>query len=243
MDGSSFDRLSRQFAARATRRRALGAVAGALIAGAAGAGAADTARVCTRPGRACTRDGQCCSGRCRRPAGSRSRQRLVCDCPTGETLCGMTCQDLQTTASNCGACGHACDAGADACTDGACTCGDGPACTGGVSCIDGVCGVTTCVAPDYQNGIYCAVSMSGVVESVTAGTVYPSTSPNDVACTGDAQCTAYANVQCGAPSVWCVCIRGYDEGNDFMTLSDGYESASPGLIPAGSGGCMIVTLA
>jgi hypothetical protein len=54
-------------------------------------------------------------------------------CPAGtgtcETASGITCVDLQTDATNCGACGAVCGAGL-ACVAGACT----PQCTGAVTC-------------------------------------------------------------------------------------------------------------
>jgi hypothetical protein len=40
-------------------------------------------------------------------------------CPTGQTLCGSGCVDLQSDAANCGSCSEACAAGS-ACVDGSC---------------------------------------------------------------------------------------------------------------------------
>ncbi|MEZ4408038.1 MAG: MXAN_6577-like cysteine-rich protein [Polyangiales bacterium] len=40
-------------------------------------------------------------------------------CPTGQTVCGSACADLQSSESNCGACGNACGSG-ERCVAGAC---------------------------------------------------------------------------------------------------------------------------
>lgn len=44
-------------------------------------------------------------------------------CQTGQSACGSTCVDLQTSATNCGACNRACPAGLS-CTAGNCACPD-----------------------------------------------------------------------------------------------------------------------
>jgi hypothetical protein len=212
MDGSSFDRLSRQFAARATRRRALGAVAGALIAGAAGAGTADAARVCTTYGRACTRDGQCCSKRCQRDPRSRSRQRLTCACPVGESPCGTTCIDLAASTDNCGACGAPCDPLlADACTDGACTCGAGDSCGAGEKCSSGACIPLTCTMA--AGSIACFVSTAGEIYQAGAVADYFPSNSGEYGCTNDSECTANDGGFCSQPGYWCGC--GYAFNNRF----------------------------
>jgi hypothetical protein len=53
-------------------------------------------------------------GRCR--PGKTGAQ---CLCPTGQTLCGTTCADLQTDPANCGVCGTVCAAG-QACVSASC---------------------------------------------------------------------------------------------------------------------------
>jgi Stigma-specific protein, Stig1 len=78
-------------------------------------------------------------------------------CPMGQSLCGATCVDLQTSASNCGMCGRMCPGGA-ACAMGVCqaTCGLAglPCCVGsnceeGTTCTAGMC-VRGMPAPTYS---------------------------------------------------------------------------------------------
>ncbi len=76
----------------------------------------DPAETCTGSGAACPADvtssctsGQTCTaGVC-----------MAMGCPTGQTLCGGSCIDTQTSPTQCGACGNACPAG-NACTAGVC---------------------------------------------------------------------------------------------------------------------------
>ena len=44
-----------------------------------------------------------------------------CRCPSGQTLCNGQCVSLQTSTSNCGACGNACTGGR-LCNSGMCAC-------------------------------------------------------------------------------------------------------------------------
>jgi hypothetical protein len=60
-----------------------------------------------------------------------------CSCPADQ--CGNVCVDLQTDASNCGACGVTCSA-RESCVNGRCTCTSSAAtCPGGGSCCSGLC--------------------------------------------------------------------------------------------------------
>src|SRR5262249_49424187 len=45
-------------------------------------------------------------------------------CPSGQTACGQTCFDLDSSAQHCGACGTSCGAG-QSCTNGSCVCATG----------------------------------------------------------------------------------------------------------------------
>ena len=65
-------------------------------------------------------------------AGSSGNGAADAGCP--HTLCGSSCVDTQTSASNCGSCGNACATGAT-CQSGACVCPGGEAACSGV-CVD-----------------------------------------------------------------------------------------------------------
>lgn len=97
MDGNRFDDVTRTLARSGSRRQALKALAGSLVAAIAWPHRAEAAR-CPR--------GQ----RCRR----------IC-CSAGTTCCGSYCADLQTNLGNCGACGNDCSQqGGGACCGGIC---------------------------------------------------------------------------------------------------------------------------
>jgi hypothetical protein len=237
MDGSSFDRLSRQFAARATRRRALGAVAGALIAGAAGAGAAEAARVCTTYGRACTRDGQCCSKSCQRDPRSRSRQRLSCACPVGESPCGTTCIDLAASTDNCGACGAACDPLlADACTDGTCTCGAGDSCGAGEKCYAGACIPLTCTMA--AGSAICVVSTTGEIGQFSTAAEFFQSNSGEYGCDRDSECTLNDEGACSRAGVWCGCVFAFDLGSGLTAFIQYMATAESVTVTDGSGVCL-----
>ena len=157
MDDSRFDDLSRLFGRVRSRRHlvraTLGVLSGAALVGAADAEASTRRSTICRPGGyQCTRDGQCCHGRCKSIATPGTRRvRLVCACPSGQTLCGTRCVDLDTDTRHCGACGRRCRAG-ESCCDGVCAAigtpaacaGCGDVCDPGDSCVDGEC-TSVCV--------------------------------------------------------------------------------------------------
>jgi len=120
MDGSHFDGIVRGLATTLTRRRALAGLFGLAVAGAASeASAAERRRPCQRLGVQCTRDGQCCSGICRTQELPGRRRRQVCACPAGLQACRGECVEVESDASNCGACGQSCNGGE--CIAGECT--------------------------------------------------------------------------------------------------------------------------
>jgi len=111
-------------------------------------------------------------------------------CPTGQTLCGTTCVNLQTDPNDCAACGHVCAAptgGAAACSGGACAgscpagntlCGAGV--DGGGSCVDlqtdpnhcGACAPAggACPMGVCSDGV-CLYAPAGVQANVAVSTV------------------------------------------------------------------------
>jgi hypothetical protein len=54
-------------------------------------------------------------------------------CPSANACCGQSCIDLNTSFTNCGACGHSCRQG-EQCIGGSCHCNGGPPCTGSAVC-------------------------------------------------------------------------------------------------------------
>src|ERR1041384_3934104 len=83
----------------------------------------------------CRNDGECATGSYCTAAGKCAAGPA---CTAGKTLCHDTCVDLQTSLSNCGACGNACTAPAG----GTATCGSGS------------CGFN-CTAPAIKQGTAC----------------------------------------------------------------------------------------
>lgn len=64
-------------------------------------------------------------------------------CDAGLSLCGGTCIDLSTSASNCGACGNACQTKGEHCSGGKCMCPQGElSCSG--ACVDPQTDVANC---------------------------------------------------------------------------------------------------
>ena len=151
MGDSRFDDLSRLFGHVRSRRylvrAALGTFTGAAVVGTADA-SATTRRSVSRPGGyQCTRDGHCCTGRCTTVLSPGARRpRVVCSSPTGQTLCGTRCVDLDADPRTCGACGKRCKGG-ESCCDGVCAAiGSPAACAArgdrrspGDSCVKGEC--------------------------------------------------------------------------------------------------------
>ena len=97
----------------------------------------------------------------------------VSGCPSGTTLCGIACVELQTSTTNCGRCGVVCSAGS-VCTAGACTVAacattasdcDGDA-ANGCEVVHGT-ATNTCAAGE-DLGAYCG--------DTSCGTLCPSTS-------------------------------------------------------------------
>ncbi len=133
-------------------------------------------------------------------------------CPTGQTLCGTTCVDTQTSATNCGACGTACGTG-QVCTAGRCGCPTGQLLCGGV-CVNaqtsvtncGACGRTclagqsctagACVCPTGTNvcGTTCVNLQTSATNCGTCGT----TCPSGAACTAGACVCPAGQTACGA---------------------------------------------
>jgi hypothetical protein len=133
-------------------------------------------------------------------------------CTTGQTLCGTTCVDLQTSATNCGTCGTACGTG-QVCTAGRCGCPTGQLLCGGV-CVNaqtsvtncGACGRTclagqsctagACVCPTGTNvcGTACVNLQTSATNCGTCGT----TCPSGAACTAGACVCPAGQTACGA---------------------------------------------
>ncbi len=94
-----------------------------------------------RPGEAC--EHVSAADRCSCNSGSAcAAGQVCCQTPAG-------CFDLQTSAANCGACGHACPPGFS-CSAGGCQCSGDASCNAGGTCSAGTglcrCGATTCAA-------------------------------------------------------------------------------------------------
>ena len=126
------DELSKLLAASVSRRESLRTI-GVVLAGAAlstlGLNTAWAARPdrCTAFCRSCPtkkKRNQCLAA-CRACNGNTSRLcgscgNVVC-CPTGTACCNGTCTDLNSDASNCGACGYVCAQATAVCNQGTCS--------------------------------------------------------------------------------------------------------------------------
>jgi hypothetical protein len=116
MDESDFDTLTRYLSPFIPRRRTLPILAGALATPlladphAASAG-------CKKVGRKCDKNKDCCSG-----SKCKGGKHGKCQCKSGREDCDGDgqCENLNTDASNCGACGVVC-VSPDACCDGVCS--------------------------------------------------------------------------------------------------------------------------
>src|SRR5262245_21968660 len=120
MEPHTFDRLTRHFATRSTRRRLLGG----LVAGALGLAGREhaVAVTCRAPGLTCRDGANCCSNRCN-PKDSRGRRQCGCrtaaDCPAAPACQTVSCQQgVCVTATTPGA---TCDDGDPCTTESTCT--------------------------------------------------------------------------------------------------------------------------
>ncbi len=88
-------------------------------------------------------------------------------CTTGQTLCGAGCVDLQTSATNCGACGNACGTG-QVCTAGRCGCPTGQL----------LCGTTCVTATTDRNNCGRCGNVCPAAQTCTAGACACATGQN-----------------------------------------------------------------
>jgi hypothetical protein len=123
-------------------------------------------------------------------------------CPTGQSFCGSTCTNLQTSVTNCGACGTVCAAptgGSVACTAGACV----RACPAGQSNCSNTCRATL---TDVNNcgacGTVCTAPTGGSV-ACTAGACVRSCPAGQTNCSNVCRTTATDNSNCGGCGVVC----------------------------------------
>jgi hypothetical protein len=171
-------------------------------------------------------------------------------CPTGQTLCGSTCVDLQINPSHCGACTTACRTG-ETCTGGNCTCQAGlddcgsgcvdlqsdgahcgacdTACGAGRVCSAGVCSLTcgTGLVPcgtscvDLQtNGQNCGSCAAACPAAQSCQAGSCSCLPGQTLCGSTCVNTATDNANCGSCGHQCA----------------GGETCSSGTCSGGTGG-------
>jgi len=253
MDGSRFDTLSRELAARLTRRRAVAGMLGLGVGAFVGADGAEAARTCRLLGNKCIRSSQCCSGFCdqRRTTPRSQRNRCSCEvvgteenclacgdtCASGETCCGgIGCVELGTV-DNCTACGDVCPAG-----------GAGPRammCNGADGC-EAVCdaaGPDGWVTTDDPPMIYPA----SVADNYSYAHYVNSSAPDYgkyQACVTSADCTLpcpttefndgpdrVQGVACGCMKYWCD-----DDGTDSYHFYNEFNR-----VPANTYVCMVLT--
>jgi hypothetical protein len=235
MDGTRFDRLTRLMAGGTTRRRALGVMLGAAIAGAAVAdSAANPTRptVCRKFGVSCSRNAQCCTGLCATDRALPRRQRHRCSCPAGLLHCDGACVDATADEANCGACGLAC-ASDELCCSGTCAavtddennCGAcGNICNDEGTCVDGV-----CKYPDFclasWGSTFCFQDAEGGIHTNEAYFAHGKRN-EDVTCVTSADCTGSA--LCDRAGLECVCmtLERWDAG-----VAD-YQPYDPGICVA-----------
>lgn len=106
MEIDRFDQFVRSLAASATRRLALGGLAGAGFLPLLGRQAGEK-------------------------AGAKKKKKKKCR--NGKKRCGKQCVNLATNAAHCGACGRVCPSGG--CVHGACTCAVDEDCPGDCQCL------------------------------------------------------------------------------------------------------------
>lgn len=138
MDDHRFDRLTRAFVKRPSRRQVLGIIAAIVLAAPRSQPVAAAQATTCQPGQAecdgvcvdtCCDNANCgaCGNVC--PGGLTCFEG-VCDCPSGrccaegETLCGETCVTTCCDNNNCGSCGNVCTGGLT-CFEGQCSCPSG----------------------------------------------------------------------------------------------------------------------
>jgi len=111
-------------------------------------------------------------------------------CPTGQSLCGSTCVDLQTSVANCGTCGTACGTG-QVCAAGRCGCPTGQL----------LCG-NACVTPttDRNNCGACGRVCSTGFNCTAGACVCPTGQSN---CNGTCRTLTTDTANCGACGTVC----------------------------------------
>jgi hypothetical protein len=72
------------------------------------------------------------------PTAPKSVQDIAGTCPSGQTMCGVTCIDTAVDSRNCGTCGIMCDSG-KICSYGVCVAGQVPICASGMVACDKGC--------------------------------------------------------------------------------------------------------
>jgi len=124
-------------------------------------------------------------------------------CPAGQNFCGTACVNLQTSATNCGACGTVCSApvgGSVACVAGACV----RSCPAGQLNCGGTC---RAVATDATNcgacGTVCAAPAGGSTACV-AGACVAACPAGQTNCGGTCRNLATDSANCGACGAACV---------------------------------------
>jgi hypothetical protein len=167
-------------------------------------------------------------------------------CSAGQTACGTVCVDLQTDATNCGACGAKCQ-GADRCVAGACKTAQGAACASGLV----LCGAT-CVKlnNDDNNCGACGNACNGLdcVDGVCGGSCPPDR-PDDC---GDCVDTQNDPANCGGCFNACpagaACVAGACGGNAGVNCPAGQTDCGGvctdlNTDPASCGACGIACAA
>ena len=92
------------------------------------------AQNCGMCGRACSAGKICSGGNCVCPPGQTACGTSCCS--TGQTCCGGNCKNLQTDSQNCGMCGISCSGG-KSCINGVCVCPPGQVDCNGICCSSG----------------------------------------------------------------------------------------------------------